>query len=122
MLPGPLRKVMGVTHDFSAPADFPGTTNCRDDGDVSRLTFDTLGATSVLGHSGMDLDGVDGVVTQLASIVGNGYTDGAQSVTGNLNLVSRPLVFVINKKALDSLDPAHQDALAPPGRRPWPPR
>jgi TRAP-type C4-dicarboxylate transport system substrate-binding protein len=116
VLPGPMRKIMGVDHAFLKVEDFAGQTIA---GDATTLTEDTmgaLGATSVPAASGMSLDGLDGLQAQLAAISGNGYETIAHSVTANLNLWPRPLVIIMNKDVFDQLTPDQQDALMTAGR------
>jgi TRAP-type C4-dicarboxylate transport system substrate-binding protein len=116
VLPGPMRKIMGVDHVFLKVEDFAGETIAGDATPVAEDTMNALGATSVPAASGMSLDGLDGLQAQLAAISGNGYETIAHSVTANLNLWPRPLVIIMNKDVFDRLTPDQQDALLTAGR------
>jgi TRAP-type C4-dicarboxylate transport system substrate-binding protein len=116
VLPGPMRKIMGVDHPFLKVEDFAGQTIAGDASPVAEDTMSALGATSVPAASGMSLDGLDGLQAQLAAISGNSYETIAHSVTANLNLWPRPLVIIMNKDVFDQLTPHQQDALMTAGR------
>ena len=111
VLPGPLRRIVGVDHPFVGPADFDGQVIA---GDISQLSQDTmraLGATPVAGAQGQGLEGLDGLQAHFAAVAGNGYHQEAAAVTANLNLWPRPLAVVINADVLDGLTPSQQAAL-----------
>jgi TRAP-type C4-dicarboxylate transport system substrate-binding protein len=116
VLPGPMRKIMGVDHAFLGVEDFAGEIIAGDATSVVEDTMSALGATSVPAASGMSLDGLDGLQAQLAAISGNGYEATAHSVTANLNFWPRPLVVIMNKDVFDQLTPDQQDALMAAGR------
>lgn len=116
VLPGPMRKIMGVDHPFLKVEDFAGQTIAGDATPVAEDTMSALGATSVPAASGMPLDGLDGLQAQLAAISGNSYETISHSVTANLNLWPRPLVIIMNKDVFDQLTPHQQDALMTAGR------
>jgi TRAP-type C4-dicarboxylate transport system substrate-binding protein len=116
VLPGPMRKIMGVDHAFLKVEDFAGQTIAGDATPVAEDTMSALGATSVPAASGMSLDGLDGLQAQLAAISGNSYETSAHSVTANLNLWPRPLVVIMNKDAFDQLARDQQEALMTAGR------
>ena len=116
VLPGPMRKIMGVDHAFLKVEDFAGQTIAGDATRVAEDTMSALGASSVPAASGMSLDGLDGLQAQLAAISGNGYETSAHSVTANLNFWPRPLVIIMNKGAFDQLTPDQQEALMTAGR------
>jgi TRAP-type C4-dicarboxylate transport system substrate-binding protein len=112
VLPGPLRKIMGVDRPFVRPADFSGQTIATDTQNaINVATVSALGATPVRGASGMALDGVDGLQTQSLAIVGNGFHNQAQSVTANMNFWPRPLVILIGAERFAALTPDQRDAL-----------
>jgi TRAP-type C4-dicarboxylate transport system substrate-binding protein len=116
VLPGPMRKIMGVDHAFLKVEDFAGQTIAGDSTTLAEDTMGALGVASVPAASGMSLDGLDGLQAQLAAISGNGYETIAHSVTANLNLWPRPLVIIMNKDVFDQLTPDQQDALMTAGR------
>jgi TRAP-type C4-dicarboxylate transport system substrate-binding protein len=112
VLPGPMRKVLGVDHPFLAPADFAGQVVGTGTSDLAARTMEVLGATPQDLPTGASLDGLDGMDNQSASIAGNNYAlKGAGYVTANVNLWPRPLVIVMNGERFDSLTDDHQAVL-----------
>jgi TRAP-type C4-dicarboxylate transport system substrate-binding protein len=112
VLPGPMRKVLGVNKPFSKTGDFIHVVVGIQDSGVARQTFHTLGATPKPVAGGASLDGLDAYDQQLSSIQGNHYTDQAKYVTGNLNLWPRPLVIIANHAAYDRLSQDQHDIMA----------
>jgi pimeloyl-ACP methyl ester carboxylesterase/TRAP-type C4-dicarboxylate transport system substrate-binding protein len=115
VLPGPIRKIMGVDNSFLTVEDFAGQTIAGDVTPIAEGTTIALGGIPVASASGMSLDGINGVQAQLAAISGNGYETVADSVTANLNLWPRALVIIMNKDAFDRLTPEQQKALKTAG-------
>jgi TRAP-type C4-dicarboxylate transport system substrate-binding protein len=111
VLPGPMRKVLGVDHPFLEPADFKGETIGIQESALTTETFATLGAVTRALPSGADISGVDGYEQQLSSIYGNGYDATAGYVTANLDLWPRPLVVIVNQDTYDSLTAAQRQVL-----------
>jgi TRAP-type C4-dicarboxylate transport system substrate-binding protein len=111
VLPGPMRKVLGVSRPFVRPADFEGEVVGLQDSALADLTLSTLGATPQDAPSGAALDGLDGYEQQLGSILGNNYDAAAGYVTGNVNLWPRPLVLVMGKEVSETLTAEQQAAL-----------
>jgi TRAP-type C4-dicarboxylate transport system substrate-binding protein len=111
VLPGPMRKVLGVDKAFTEPVDFAGEVVGMQDSKVTELSFAALGATTKPLPSGAEIDGVDAYEQQLSSIWGNHYELSAGFVTSNLNPWPRPLVLFIGASAYDRLTDAHQRAL-----------
>ena len=103
VLPGPMRKVLGVSKPFVGPADFEGEVVGLQDSAVADASLRALGATPRPVPSGAKLDGLDAYEQQLGSIWGNSYDEGAKYVTANLNLWPRPLVVVMDKEVFASL-------------------
>lgn len=110
-LPGPMRKVLGVSKPFVRPGDFEGQVVGLQDSAVAGASLSALGATPRPVPSGAKLDGLDAYEQQLGSIAGNGYETGADYVTANINLWPRPLVIVMGKEAFESLTDEQQTAL-----------
>jgi TRAP-type C4-dicarboxylate transport system substrate-binding protein len=103
VLPGPMRKVLGVRKPFTKPADFAGAVVGIQDSGVADQTFHALGGNAKPVPASTKLDGLDAYDQQLASIRGNNYASQAKYVTGNLNLWPRPLVIIANHAAYDGL-------------------
>ena len=112
VLPGPMRKLLGVEKPFVRPADFVGTTVGMQDSGVAERTFAALGAQSRALPSGTkDLSGVDAYEQQLQAVWGNQLQQDAHYLTANLDLWPRPLVLLANDEVLAGLDDEQQDAL-----------
>jgi TRAP-type transport system periplasmic protein len=111
VLPGPMRKVMGIAKPFLTPTDFAGARIADQDSALTQLTLHTLGATAVPVPGGAKLRGVDGYEQQLESIAGNRYDTVAKFTTANLNLWPRPLVIIMGKAAWTKLSGPQRDTL-----------
>ena len=115
VLPGPMRKLVGVDHPFVRLADFEGQMVGGADNTLAERTFEALGATVAVSSGRWFPDGLDGLEQQLGSIWGNRYDNQADSVTSNLNLWPRPLVIVMGKQVFESLTPQQQTVLREAG-------
>jgi TRAP-type transport system periplasmic protein len=111
VLPGPMRKLLGVARPYVAPGDFAGQVVGIQDSAVAKQTFDALGATPKPVPAEAPLDGLDAYEQQLASIAGNSYEADAKYVTSNVNLWPRPLVIVMGNDAYESLTDEQRSAL-----------
>ena len=111
VLPGPLRRMLGVHHAFRSPADFHGATVGIQEGKVADWTIRTLGGTPRPLPSDASVAGVDGYEQQLLSIYQGQYQRSASFVTGNLTLWPKPYVVIINPRVLASLNDAQRQAL-----------
>jgi TRAP-type transport system periplasmic protein len=111
VLPGPMRKVLGVSKPFVRPGDFEGQVVGLQDSAVAAASLSALDATPRAVPSGAKLDGLDAYEQQLGSIAGNDYDGTADYVTANVNLWPRPLVIVMGKEAFESLTDEQQSLL-----------
>ena len=112
VLPGPLRKVLGVERPFLRPADFDGMRVGLNRSQVGSASLRALGAVPVTVPGGVDMVGqVDGLEQHVASIDGNTYDDAAKYLTANVNLWPRWVVVFMNAEAFGRLDGSQQDAL-----------
>jgi TRAP-type C4-dicarboxylate transport system substrate-binding protein len=112
VLPGPLRKVLGVERPLLRPADFAGMRVGLNRSRVGSATLRALGAVAVTVPGGVDLVGqIDALEQQVASIDGNTYDDAAKYLTANVNLWPRWVVVFINAKTYVALSESQQDAL-----------
>jgi TRAP-type C4-dicarboxylate transport system substrate-binding protein len=112
VLPGPLRKVLGVDRLFVRPADFAGARIGLNASQVGSASMRALGALPVTVPGGVDLVGqVDGLEHHVASIDGNTYDDAARYLTANVNLWPRWVVVFMNAKVFAALHSSQQDAL-----------
>ena len=115
VLPGPLRRLMGVEHPFAVPADFNRAVIANDQTALAEATMAALGATSTPGASELPLDDLDAVLAHFQAIVGNGYDTQADSVVANLNFWPRPLAIVMSADSFAALTPEQQDVLLTAG-------
>jgi TRAP-type C4-dicarboxylate transport system substrate-binding protein len=115
VLPGPLRRLMGVEHPFAVPADFNRAVIANDRTALAEATMAAVGATSTPGASELPLDGLDAVLAHFQAIVGNGYHTQADSVVANLNFWPRPLAIVMSVDSFAAMTPEQQDVLLTAG-------
>jgi TRAP-type C4-dicarboxylate transport system substrate-binding protein len=111
VLPGPMRKPLGVDKPFVTPADYAGAVVGMQDSLVAEQAIAALGATPTPVPSAAALDGLDAYEQQLSSILGNHYSTVAGYVTTNVNLWPRPLVIVMSPDVFESLTAEQQAAL-----------
>ncbi|HVF79099.1 MAG TPA: TRAP transporter substrate-binding protein DctP, partial [Solirubrobacteraceae bacterium] len=109
ILPGPLRKPLGVAR-LRRPADYAGKTIAFQGSGVTRQTLHALGARGAQIPSAGRIDAYDGVEQQIGSIASNRYDEEARYLTANVTLWPRPLVVFANPKAFDALTPTQQSA------------
>lgn len=111
ILPGQMRKLLGVSHPFLQPSDFDGQVIGGAENELSVRTFEALGATLEALPAGGSLEGLDATEQHLAAIWGNRYNKDAKYVAANVNLWPRPLVIFVGKDVFESLTPDQQAVL-----------
>jgi len=111
VLPGPMRKLLGVSQPFVGPRDFAGHVVGIQDSAVAEKALNALGASPMPVPAEAPLDDLDAYEQQLASIAGNSYDADAEYVTSNVNLWPRPLVIVMGNEAFESLTDEQRSAL-----------
>jgi TRAP-type C4-dicarboxylate transport system substrate-binding protein len=116
LLPGDMRRLLGIDRPYVTAADFRGARIGMQDSRVAAATFRALGATPVALANETDPVGVGGYEQQLGSIASNGYFNGAHAVTTNLILWPRPIVLFANPHLLAALSPQQRHALVAAGR------
>jgi len=111
VLPGPMRKPVGLTRKLITPSDYRGARIAISASPVSARALATLGATTVASRfEGSSMAPFDGLEQQVESVEGNQYDAPGSSITANVNLWARPLALFANAKAFDAL-PAGTRAL-----------
>jgi TRAP-type C4-dicarboxylate transport system substrate-binding protein len=110
ILPGPLRKPLGVSR-LVRPADYAGKTLAFQRSDVAEQTFGALDARGAEIPSGGAIDGYDGIEQQVESIDNNGYDKLGKYLTSNVNLWPRPIVLFMNREAFNGLSGRQRAAL-----------
>jgi len=111
VLPGPMRKPLGISKPLVVPADFAGVTIGVQQSLVADKTMRALGATSAWFPALGAINGLDGIEQQISSIDGNRYDKVGKHVTANVNLWPRPLVLFTSNKVLGSLSQDQQRIL-----------
>lgn len=111
IVPGPLRRALGVRKPLVEAADFRGTTIGIQRSRIATATFRALGARTVALPAQADLGGVDGYEQQLGSIYGNEYFRDSKAVTTNTVFWPRPLVFFTSRRFFASLSASQQQVL-----------
>jgi TRAP-type C4-dicarboxylate transport system substrate-binding protein len=111
VLPGPMRKPLGISKPLVAPADYAGLTIGVQQSLVADETMRVLGARPVWFPAGGKIDQFGGIEQQTASIEGNRYDTIGKHFTANVNLWPRPLVIFTGKTVFDALSPDQRNAL-----------
>jgi hypothetical protein len=111
ILPGPMRRVVGVKDAFTTVKAFEGQQIAMYDSALAEQTLAALGATARAMPVGGDLDGYDAVELNLASVKGFGYASVVDSIAANVNLWPRPQVLLISQARFDQLSPEEQQIL-----------
>jgi TRAP-type transport system periplasmic protein len=112
VLPGPMRKPLGVRRPLLEPADYAGLKFGVQQSRVADATMRKLGAEPVWFPAGGDINRFDGVEQQIAAIEGNRYDAVGKFLTSNVNLWPRPLAVFANRKAFESLTSDEQHILS----------
>ena len=115
VLPGPLRRPLGLSRRLLRPSDYRGATIAIRFGGMTRATFHALGATPKgydIGH----LPAVDGAELDSNTVAINGYDARARALTANVVLWPRPQTIFANRATFDRLTPAQRDILRRAGR------
>lgn len=110
VLPGPLRKPLGITRPLLKPADYAGLRIGIPQSRVEDATMRALGATPVGVPPGVAITGLDGLEQQISSIAGTQHEAG-KYLTANVNLWPRPIVLFANGKAWAALTPTQRRIL-----------
>ncbi|MFF5288022.1 hypothetical protein [Paractinoplanes globisporus] len=101
ILPGPMRKPMGITRPLLGPSSYRNATIAYNRSAVADRAFAELGATAIaLPRDGADIRARDGIEYAVAAIPGNNYDATVRSITANVDLWPRPVVVVANHQAL----------------------
>ena len=115
LLPGPLRRPLGVSRPLRGPGDYDGATIGTRLGRVAESTLRALGATPKAHRIGA-LGRVDGAELDATTILNNHYDADGPTLTGNVVLWARPETIVISRAAFARLAPAQREVLRRAGR------
>ena len=108
ILPGPMRRVVGLNDAFTTVKAFKGQQIAMNDSALTEETLAALGATPRARAAGSDLK-YDAVEFQLSSV--RGFESQVDSIAANVNLWPRPQVLLISKARFDELSPEDQQIL-----------
>jgi len=111
VLPGPLRKPLGITRPLLKPADYAGLRIGVQQSRVADATMRALGATPVWFSATQAITGLDAIEAYISVIQGNRFDTAGRYLTANLNLWPRPLVLFANGKTWASLTAAQRGIL-----------
>jgi TRAP-type C4-dicarboxylate transport system substrate-binding protein len=111
ILPGPLRRPLGVARPLLVPNDFSGLRFGVQQSRVGSATMRALGATPVWFAVTAPIAGLGGIEQQISAIQGNRYERVGKYLTTNVVLWPRPLVVFSNRATFAKLTPAQQRIL-----------
>jgi hypothetical protein len=112
VLPGPLRKPLGIARPLLRPSDYAGLRIGVQQSRVADATMRALGATPVWFPATRAMTGLDGIEQQISSIQGYQYDKAGRYLTANVSLWPRPLVLFANGKTWAALTPAQRRILS----------
>ncbi len=116
VLPGDLRKPLGLTRSLVSASDYRGARVGIRPGKVGEATMRALGAIPVVYVPG-DVSSLDAMEMHLDGIAGNHYDENAIELTGNVNFWPRDEAVFINTRAFDGLSPQQRVWLREAGPR-----
>jgi TRAP-type transport system periplasmic protein len=111
LLPGALRRPVGVTRDLLGPEDYRGALIGMRPSGAHEATMRALGARVTGLAVGEPLAGTDGSEYDLAGVDFDGYDSQARSVTVDVVLWPRTTAVVVNRATWEGLDDAQQSVL-----------
>jgi TRAP-type C4-dicarboxylate transport system substrate-binding protein len=110
ILPGPLRRPLGLTKPLLSVADYRRARIGIRASIVTEETLRALGATAVVLPANNDTSGLDGLEGHLANI-DQAFPERGSTVTGNVDVEPRPNVIFMNRRAFESLSSADRGIL-----------
>ena len=116
LLPGDLRKPLGISRALVGAADYRGATIGTRPSAMGGRTFRALGARPEFYASGGDISAFDGTEAGLTGVEGDRLDGPAQTLALNVNLWPRVLAVVMNRDAYDALSDDQREALRAAGR------
>jgi TRAP-type C4-dicarboxylate transport system substrate-binding protein len=115
LLPGRLRRPLGITRRLLGPDDYRGATLGVRPGRVAEMTFAALGATPRANVPG-SLAGLDGEDQDPLTVTENGYDESSRALTGNVVLWPKAQTVIMNRSAYDRLTDEQRQVLRAAGR------
>jgi TRAP-type transport system periplasmic protein len=115
LLPGELRKPVGVSRPLIGPRDYRDATIATRLSELGLRTFRALGATGEAVVPGSDVSSLDGFETDITGLQDD-YDGAPRTLAANVNLWPRALVIVMNRDAYERLTDDQREALRAAGR------
>jgi TRAP-type C4-dicarboxylate transport system substrate-binding protein len=115
LLPGRLRRPLGITRLLVAPNDYRGAKIAIRLGAVAAATFRALGSRPAP-EVPVDFTGFDGAEIDPLTITENGWDQGVRGLTANVAFWPKPQTIVMNRQVFDALTPEQRRILAEAGR------
>ena len=115
LLPGELRKPVGLSRPLVEARDYRGATIATRLSELGLRTFRALGATGEAIVPGSDTSPFDGFETDITGLQDD-YDGAPRTLAANVNLWPRALVIVMNAEAYERLSEDQQEALRAAGR------
>jgi len=103
ILPGPIRRPVGLKGRLLAPGDFRGAAIGEQQSPVAQATLRALGAQAVPLSVTRDEAGLAGLETSMMALDAGGYDVAGSHVAANVDLWPRPFVVFANADAFDGL-------------------
>ena len=111
VLPGPLRKPLGIRRPLLNPSDYAGLTIGVQQSRVADATMRALGARPVWFGSEGPVTGLDAIEQQISQVQDEQYDRAGKYLTANVSLWPRPLVLFANRQAWAALTPGQRRIL-----------
>jgi TRAP-type C4-dicarboxylate transport system substrate-binding protein len=111
VLPGELRRPLGVTRALRGPLDFAGRTIGVQQSLVASATMRALGGTPVWFGGGASIARLDGIEYDVSAIQGSGYDGPGKYLTANVVLWPRPIVLFASRAVFAKLTRAQRHIL-----------
>lgn len=112
ILPGPLRRLGGISRDLLAPGDLNGARIAMSPSAVAARSLQELGAIPMpTPFERTDISGADGMEGQLGLVEGSLYDDVVKEMAANVILWPRSFVIVGNAAAVGRLSDQQIDIL-----------
>src|SRR4051812_20006930 len=115
VLPGPLRRPLGITRPLIRPVDYRGLRISVTPSRVASATMRAVGATPVDRDYNKPLRRMDALEGHVGTIEINSFDAGGGYLTTNVALAARPVVVFAAARRFTSLTPAQRDILARAG-------
>jgi TRAP-type C4-dicarboxylate transport system substrate-binding protein len=115
LVPGALRRPLGITRTLLEPSDFQGARIGIRPSRVAAATFRALGARPVSYLEG-SLAGLDGAELDVWTIGSNAYDVHAKALTANVAFWPRTQAIVMNQRAFQRLSSGQRRILLEAGR------